>query len=103
MYSRIELKSQLEKLQTKKKGVATFEQILNVFLEGSRATKRYLEVEDVEKRRMLEKLLSNASIEKQDTAYFQFKSPYHVLARTPKNADILTLSACLDSNQGPSP
>ncbi len=65
-------------------GVATFEQILDVFLEDSRATKRCLEVEDDEKRRVLEKLLSNASIEKQDTAYFRFKSPYHVLACTLK-------------------
>ena len=76
----------------------TFEQIQNVFLEGSRAAEKYLLVDDVEKREMLQKLLSNMTIENGNVAQIQFKSPYHLLAQTPKNADFETMLAVLNSN-----
>ncbi len=91
--ARIELNSQLKALEKERKGNVTFEQVLDVFIEGSRAAKRYLTVEDDEKRLMLEKLLSNASIEGEETAYFKFKSPYQALALAPKNRDFQMMRA----------
>lgn len=48
---------------------------------------------------MLEKLLSNASVLGEETAYFKFKSPYQALALAPKNRDFQMMRAQLDSNQ----
>jgi site-specific DNA recombinase len=91
--ARIELKSQLKEMEKEHKGNVTLEQVLEVFLEGSRAAKRYLEVNDREKRNMLEKLLSNASIVGEETAYFQFKSAYQPLALAVKNRDFQKMRA----------
>ncbi len=90
---RTELKSQLKSIENEKGANATFEQVLDVFLESSRAAKRYLEVDEQEKRKMLEKLLSNASILGEETAYFKFKSPYQALALAPKNRDFQMMRA----------
>jgi site-specific DNA recombinase len=91
--ARVEFKSQLKEIEKEKKGNVTFEQVLDVFIEGSRAAKRYLEVGEQEKRTMLEKLLSNASVLGEETAYFQFKSPYQPLALAPKNKDFQMMRA----------
>jgi DNA invertase Pin-like site-specific DNA recombinase len=86
---RIELEKQIEENQ-KKSGVTevTFEQIRNVFIDGSRATEQYKAANDDAKRLLLQKLLSNATIKNKSVAQYQFKSPYQVLANTPKNIDI---------------
>ncbi len=87
---RVILNKQIAEIEAKG-GVSqvTLEQIKDVFLESSRATEKYLLVNDVEKRTMLKKLLSNASIEKQNVAQWQFKNIYMPIALSPKN---LTLS-----------
>ncbi|MEO6536188.1 MAG: recombinase family protein [Candidatus Paceibacterota bacterium] len=97
---RVELQKQIDEIESKN-GVAavTFEQIQNVFIEGSRAAEKYLLVDDVEKREMLQKLLSNMTIENGNMAQIQFKSPYNLLALTPKNADFETLLAVSSSNR----
>jgi hypothetical protein len=53
---------------------------------------------DEAKRRLLEKLLSNVSIKNQNVAQYQFKNPYLVLAKAPKNGDLATMLAVSDSN-----
>ena len=89
---RVELQQQIEDIESKNgTSSVTFEQVQNVFIEGSKATEKYLLVDDVEKREMLQKLLSNATIENGKVAQIQYKSPYQVLALTPKNADFSTL------------
>ena len=91
---RVEIKKQMCDIQAKNgPTVATFEQIKNVFLDGNKASARYLQVDDQEKRHMLEKLLSNASIKNKTMAQYQFKSPYSALAKAPKNNDIKLLCA----------
>ena len=50
-------------------------------------------------RKMLEKLLSNATFKNKFIVNYQFKSIYSVLANTPKNCDLPTLLGDLDSNQ----
>ncbi len=97
---RIEIEKQIKETEAKG-GISkvTFEQIKNVFLDSSRASETYLELTEEEKRKMLEKLLSNASIENQKIVKYQFKSPYQILANTSKNTDLETLLRDLDSNQ----
>jgi site-specific DNA recombinase len=88
----VELSKQLSELEVRGGvSVSTFERIREIFLDGSRAAKQYLEVDDAKKRKMLEKLLSNASIKNQNIVNYQYKSPYHVLAKTPKNCDLEAL------------
>ncbi len=94
----IELTKQLSELELRGGvSVSTFERIREVFLDGSRATKQYLEVDDTKKRKMLEKLLSNASIKNQNILSYQYKSPFQALAKTPKNADFSILLPALDA------
>ena len=89
---RVELQQQIEDIESQN-GVSavTFEQVQDVFIEGSRASEKYLLVDDTEKREMLQKILSNATIENGNVAQIQYKSPYQLLALTPKNADFSTL------------
>jgi site-specific DNA recombinase len=89
---RIELQKQITDIEEKGGvSVVTSEQIRDVFIQGSRAAEKYLLVDDVEKREMLQKLLSNATIENGNVAQMQYKRPYNLLALAPKNADTLTL------------
>jgi hypothetical protein len=76
--------------------VATFEQIKKVFLDGSKAAERYVIVDPQEKRVMLQKLLSNASIKNKTMAQYQFKSPYQRLSEIPKNITFEKLCALGD-------
>ncbi len=97
---RIELERQLTTLEEKDEvSVSTFEQIKEIFLDGNRAADCYLNASDEEKRKMLEKLLSNASVQNKNIVSYQYKSPYQILATTPKNASLNSLLPGLDSNQ----
>lgn len=89
---RATLNNQIKEIQAKD-GVSevTLEQIKDVFLDGSRAAEKYLLVDEQEKRNMLKKLLSNAYIQNQKVTQYQFKSPYQVLALSPKNSDLNTM------------
>ena len=95
---RSEINKQIE--NTKKKGVSvvTFEQIKNVFIDGNKASNEYLRVGDVERRHMLEKLLSNASVENKNIVSYQFKNMFQVLANAPKDGDLFTVLPVRDSN-----
>ena len=97
---RAEITKQIEEIESKSGlPVYTLEQIKNIFIDGNRASEKYLEVSEEEKRKMLEKLLSNAFVENQNVVSFQFKSPYQMLANAPKNTDLNGLLRDLDSNQ----
>lgn len=94
--SRVVLSKQIAEMkQNSVTSSGTFERILEIFLDGNRAAERYLVVDDEEKRNMLGKLLSNAKIENQKVAQYQFKSPYQVLANTPKNISLNEMLRCL--------
>ena len=89
---RVTLKNQLNEID--KNGAVsatTFEQIKNVFIDGNTASNEYLTATDEAKRKLLEKLLSNVSIQNQNVAQYQFKSPYLVLAKAPKDGDLTTM------------
>lgn len=91
---RVELENQLARMpKTDKTPECTFEQVREVFLDCNKAANGYLLLTPEEKRHTLGKLLSNAKVLGPNVAQWQFKSPYDVLARTPKNADFLTMCA----------
>ena len=86
---RVEIKNQLAQMGTQgHQPVATFEQVRDVFLQGSKAANSYLSLSPEEKRKTLGIVLSNASLQNGNVAQYLFKNPYDILARTPKNADI---------------
>ena len=89
---RTELNKQLK--ETELKGTlseSTLEQIKNVFLDGNTASEKYLSLTDYEKRKMLEKLLSNATFKNKNIVNYQFKKLFSPIANTPKNCDLPTL------------
>ena len=97
---RTELNKQLK--ETELKGTlseSTLEQIKNVFLDGNTASEKYLSLTDYEKRKMLEKLLSNATFKNKNIVNYQFKKLFSPIANTPKNCDLPTLLGDLESNQ----
>lgn len=86
---RTELKKQLKEIELK--GAVsenTIEQIKNVFLDGNKASEKYLTLDEYEKRKMLEKLLSNATFKNKTVAQYIFKNQFQILAITPKNSDL---------------
>ncbi len=100
---RVLVNKQIADIQERTGGNAiTFERIKEVFTDGNRATESYLEANEVKRRTMLGKLLSNASIKDGNVANFKFKSPYSLIANAEKKDDILVLCAMQDSNLPPS-
>lgn len=96
---RVELENQLARTRPQSHvSEITFERVKEVFLDGNKAANGYLHLPEEEKRHTLGELLSNAEIKDQNIVNFQFKSPYDVLAKTPQNADFLTMCAGEDSN-----
>ena len=97
---RVEVNKQIADIKAKGGGkIITFEQVREVFTDSNRATEQYLIADEFKRRKMLEKLLSNASIKNGNVASYKFKSPYSVLANIAKKDDFLVLCAGLDSNQ----
>lgn len=89
---RVSLNKQIT--DTKKKygaGVSTLEPTKKLFLRASRAKKEFLDKDDYGKREIIEKMVWNLSFKNQIMAQQQFKSPYDLLAKTPKNADFETM------------
>lgn len=83
---RAELDQQLYEITAKHaKHKITFEQIENVFLQGNKAVKLYTSATDKQKRILMQNLLSNIRIENKKVLSYQFKSPFDLLAKMPKN------------------
>ena len=97
---RLEINQQIKNFKLKNGlPVSTFEQIKNVFIDGNKASEEYLRVGDVERRHMLEKLLSNATVQGKNIVSYQFKNVFQVLAKAPKNGDLIAMLGGLESNQ----
>jgi len=58
---------------------------------------KYLNIDEYEKRKMLEKLLSNATFKNKSVVQYIFKNPFQILAMTPKNIDLPQLLPARDS------
>ena len=85
---RLELEEQIQNIQKTNKGKVTLEQIKKVFTDGNKASELYLEVGNEERRNMLKKLLSNATVKDKKIVSYQFISLYSVIVKAPKNCTI---------------
>ncbi len=92
----IDLETVLSQKRTKGRG--TFEQTKKVFLTANKAQKEFLKQDDQQKRKTLEIILSNVSLESQQVAKVSFKMPYKFLANAPENGDFTQLLGKRDSN-----
>ena len=91
------LEQQIKQASQKTLGAEfTLEPIKNVFLEGSRAKKEFLDADDVKKKKILEKVLWNLSVKDKNIVDYQFKSEFAVLAKSPKKGDLATLGAVVE-------
>ena len=97
---RVSLEKQISDLKSKQAG-STLELVKDAFLKGSRAMKDYAKSQGEEKRNLVSDLLWNLSVKDRKIAQVSYRSPYDILAKAPKNADISTLCARQDSNLGP--
>lgn len=91
---KIDLESELAKIQKSKRGDFTFEPTKNIFLSANKAQNDFLKAKDDAKRHLLEILLSNLSIESGNLASISFKMPYQLLANAPKNGDFNAMLGC---------
>lgn len=90
----IALETQLKKLGgVSSDPFSTLEQTKKVFLEAARAKKDFLSSNPTEKRKVVENLLWNLTIENRELAQVSYKQPYQVLANSPKNLDIFQMCA----------
>jgi site-specific DNA recombinase len=97
---RVELGRQLTDMETRlHHQISTLEQVKAVFLEGSRAREEFLKGDDMKKHTVVNALLWNAYVQDKEIVELHYKSPFQVLARSPKSGDIETLLPDLDSNQ----
>ena len=94
---RAEFNVQIEEIKTKGgTSMITFEQVKNLFIDCNKASELYLEASEPSKRNILQNLLSNACIENQNIVSYQFKSPFDLIAKAPKNGDFATMRALWD-------
>jgi site-specific DNA recombinase len=94
---RVSTQKQINDLKAKQP-VFTLEPTKEVFLRGSRAKSEFMDADDVKKQDIISKLLWNLSIKNKTVAEVSYKSPYDILAKIPKNADILQLRREWDLN-----
>jgi len=95
---RVELKQQIQHYEPAAElPQVTFEQVKNIFQQGNLAAKLYLQGTNEMKRNHLISILSNIVIKDQKILSYQFKSPYDILAKAPKNADFQTKLAVWDA------
>lgn len=87
---RVELQEQISQ-SGGLKPYATFEQVEKVFLDSNRAANKFLTSTQEQKREILGIVLSNAKVSNRNIAQFQFKTPFDILAKVPKNATTNTL------------
>ena len=86
---KVELNHEIEKHKTDNPTV-TFEQIKNLFIQGSNARNEFINGEIDKKKEVLQSVLSNISIKGQEIVTVQYKSPFNLLANSPKNLTFLT-------------
>jgi flagellar motility protein MotE (MotC chaperone) len=96
---RIALNRSLSDLQTKHQDPrTTIERTKKLFLDSNRAKSEYKSAIPERKREIMYEVLSNALVMDKNILAYQHKSPYDILAGTPKNAGFETMCALRDLN-----
>ncbi len=89
---RVLVSKQIQEIQEKhSKQISTLEPTKEIFLRASRARKDFLKANDEEKREIIEIIVWNLSFKNQSMAQHQFKSPYSILSKVPKDSDFQTM------------
>ena len=76
------------------------EQTKKAFLQASNASLDYLNSNDTEKFELLKKLLWNLKMENQNVQCYQLKTPFSIMAESPKNLVLSEWLGCQDSDLG---
>lgn len=84
------IEKQIDQLQ-KKQPSFTLEPIKNIFLQGNISSKEFLEGDEHKKREIIKNLLWNLTIKDKKILKIQYKSPFDIIAKAPKNGPILNL------------
>jgi site-specific DNA recombinase len=84
------IKKQIEEAE-KRQPAFTLEPVKKVFLDASVSAKQFLDGDDAKKRKIIENLLWNFSIKDKNIVNYQFKSPYDILAKAPKNGSLTSM------------
>ena len=84
---RIVVKKQIEEAE-KRQPAFTLEPVKKVFLDASVSAKEFLEGDDEKKRKIIENLLWNFSVKDKNIVNYQFKSPFDIIAKAPKNGNL---------------
>ncbi len=87
---RVVVKKQIEEAR-KRQPAFTLEPVKKVFLDASVSAKEFLEGDDLKKRKIIENLLWNFSIKDKNIVNYQFKSPFDIISKVPKNASFSQL------------
>ena len=96
---RLELEMQLKRINTQAESKkSTLERTKNVFLKASKAKKEFLKAKDEKMHEIINTLLWNAWFIDKELADFSFKSPYSIIAKSPKKGDLATMLRDMDSN-----
>ena len=81
------LENQLRNVKKDDNGFATLELVKNSLKTACLAGNSFKELKEVEKEKVLNKLLWNCKIENQEIASFTLKSPYSLMQKSPKKGD----------------
>lgn len=88
----ISLKIQLKNFTNKKNDIeSTLELTKSYFLRASKAKKEYLEAENDRKRKVIQPLLWNLTLQNQKVASNKLKMPYDIMYKAPKKGDLAVL------------
>lgn len=89
---RVSAKKQIKELETKQPKF-TLEPTKKIFEQAMTSKKEFMAGNDEEKRKVVGELLWNLSFKDKKVASIKYKSPFHLLAKVPKNADFSLLCA----------
>ena len=67
------------------------EPIKNIFKQSSISSKEFLDGDDIKKREVVKNLLWNLTIKDKNIVNIQYKSPFDIIAKMPKNGSILQM------------
>lgn len=93
----VDIKVEISRLE-KQKPVNTLEPVRKLFEQGITMRNEFIDAKDPKKYEILKSVLWNLTIKGEKIITKQYKSPYDIIARTPKNVSIPNLLGYKDSN-----
>lgn len=85
--NKIIIENQINQLE-KSRPSFTLEPIKNLFLQGNKSSKEFLEGDEYQKREIVKNLLWNLAIKDKKILKIQYKTPFDIIAKSPKNGTI---------------